>query len=178
MIINVKNYVGGEFIESPSEHHVEVTTPHTGEIIARVPLSTKLEVDQAVQAADTAFGDWSSKTVKARVQIMMRFHYLISTAYANELRDIIVKEHGKTKSEAAAEIAKGLETFEYAISMPQLACGSWLEVSRGVMCRDERCPLGVVVSIVPLYVQSLALINTLSLVTFHSWFHFGPSGML
>ena len=68
----------------------------------------------------------------------------------DELTDLIVKEHGKTKGEAVAEIMKGLETLEYAISLPQLAQGRYLEVSRGVTCRDERCPLGVVASIVPL----------------------------
>lgn len=100
----------------------------------------------------------------------------------NELADTIVLEHGKTRPEALAEIAKGLETLEYAIALPQLAQGkrTWtlkhtlhnyimtttsfyahadvlpqtlgriLEVSRGVTCRDERCPLGVVACVVPL----------------------------
>jgi malonate-semialdehyde dehydrogenase (acetylating)/methylmalonate-semialdehyde dehydrogenase len=48
-----------------------------------------------------------------------------------------------------AEIAKGNETVEYAISLPQLIQGKILEVSRGVTCHDVRRPLGVVVSIVP-----------------------------
>jgi hypothetical protein len=36
------------------------------------------------------------------------------------------------------------------MSVPQLAQGRYLEVSRGVYCRDERRSLGVVASIVPL----------------------------
>jgi malonate-semialdehyde dehydrogenase (acetylating)/methylmalonate-semialdehyde dehydrogenase len=39
-------------------------------------------------------------------------------------------EHGKTKGEAMAEVAKGLETLEYAISLPAIAQGKILEVSR------------------------------------------------
>jgi len=38
---------------------------------------------------------------------------------------------------------------EYACSLPQLAQGKIEEVSRGVLCKDRRDPLGVVVSIVP-----------------------------
>lgn len=66
-----------------------------------------------------------------------------------KLADLIVLEHGKTKEEALAEIAKGNETVEYAISLPQVAIGNYLEVSRGVTCTDSKKPLGVVCSIVP-----------------------------
>lgn len=34
---------------------------------------------------------------------------------------LIVREHGKTYGEAVGEVLKGLETLEYAASMPQLA---------------------------------------------------------
>src|SRR2546422_7992646 len=50
-------------------------------------------------------------------------------------------------SEAAAEIEKAIEVTEFACSMPQLASGEILEVSRGVECRVDRYPLGVVASI-------------------------------
>jgi acyl-CoA reductase-like NAD-dependent aldehyde dehydrogenase len=68
--------------------------------------------------------------------------------YLDELTSLIVLEHGKTKGEAKAEILKGLETLNYASGLPALCQGKYLEVSRGVTCRDERVPLGVVVSIV------------------------------
>jgi malonate-semialdehyde dehydrogenase (acetylating) / methylmalonate-semialdehyde dehydrogenase len=55
----------------------------------------------------------------------------------------------QTKSEALADVAKGNETVEYAMSLPQLTQGKVLEVSRGVTCQDVRKPLGVVASIVP-----------------------------
>ncbi len=79
---------------------------------------------------------------------MIKFHGLIQT-YKNELAALIVKEHGKTLGEAIAEINKGNETVEYAFSMPLVAPGRTLMVSRGVTCAEVRKPLGVVVSIVP-----------------------------
>jgi acyl-CoA reductase-like NAD-dependent aldehyde dehydrogenase len=130
--------------------YLDVTTPHTGQIIAQVPMSGKADVAAAVQAASQAFSQtWSTKTVKSRAQILLRFHSLVSETYVKELCDLIVEEHGKTKAEAMAEIAKGLETLEFAISAPQLLAGRQMDVSRGVNCRDDRLPLGVVASIVP-----------------------------
>jgi malonate-semialdehyde dehydrogenase (acetylating)/methylmalonate-semialdehyde dehydrogenase len=42
-----------------------------------------------------------------------------------------------------------MELTEFACSLPQIASGEVLEVSRGVECRIERYPLGVVASIAP-----------------------------
>lgn len=148
------NVVNGQPSTShSSQEWLPVTTPHTGQIVAHVLLSDKQDVDVAIQQAHQTFlTDWSLKTVKTRVQILLKFHYLVQNKYAHELAALIVREHGKTTGEALAEIAKGLETVEYAASLPQLVQGRYLEVSRGVSCRDERVPLGVVASIVPLYV--------------------------
>jgi malonate-semialdehyde dehydrogenase (acetylating)/methylmalonate-semialdehyde dehydrogenase len=142
------NYIDGNYIILNNSEHIEVTTPHSGEVIATVPMSNKEDVHNAVEAANKAFFSWSRITIKNRAKIIIKFHSLIEK-YCDELADLIVKEHGKTKSEALAEVAKGNETVEYAMGMPQLAQGKYLEVSRGVTCRDERHPLGVVVSIVP-----------------------------
>ncbi|HEX9163115.1 MAG TPA: aldehyde dehydrogenase family protein, partial [Thermoanaerobaculia bacterium] len=52
-------------------------------------------------------------------------------------------------SEGRAEVLKSAELTEFACSLPQLTAGEVLEVSRGVECRVERYPVGVVASIVP-----------------------------
>jgi acyl-CoA reductase-like NAD-dependent aldehyde dehydrogenase len=59
-----------------------------------------------------------------------------------------VRENGKNRAEALASVAKGAETVEWACSMPQLAQGKALQVSRGVWCQDHREPLGVVACVV------------------------------
>ena len=97
---------------------------------------------------------WSSvQTVKTRCDYLIRFGALIE-ANKNELADLIVLEHGKTKAEALAEVAKGHETLKYAMGAPALFAGRFMDVSRGVQCRDERLPVGVVVSIVPFSMRS------------------------
>ncbi len=51
--------------------------------------------------------------------------------------------------EAKAEVEKGIECVEYGCSLPNLAAGNQLEVSRGVACEVVYEPLGVVAGIVP-----------------------------
>lgn len=51
--------------------------------------------------------------------------------------------------EALASVLKGNETVEYACSLPQLAQGRTLQVSRGITCHETRDPLGVVACVVP-----------------------------
>ena len=65
------------------------------------------------------------------------------------LVDAIVLENGKNEAEALGDVAKGLETVEWACSMPQLISGDILKVSRGVTCHDVNEPVGVVACVVP-----------------------------
>eukprot|EP01100_Stratorugosa_tubuloviscum_P015060 TRINITY_DN8452_c0_g1_i1.p1 TRINITY_DN8452_c0_g1~~TRINITY_DN8452_c0_g1_i1.p1 ORF type:complete len:495 (-),score=279.80 TRINITY_DN8452_c0_g1_i1:73-1557(-) len=144
----INNFINNEFIESKSGQYLDVQTPKTGEIIARVALSNNEDVEFAVETAHNAYQNWSSQTVKTRVQLLFKIKHLIET-HRMELAEIIMLEHGKNRTEALAEVDKANETVEYATSLPQLIQGKWLEVSRGVTCCDKRDPLGVVVSIVP-----------------------------
>ncbi len=67
----------------------------------------------------------------------------------NELTKLVQEENGKTYDEAKAEVLKSAELTEFACSMPQLISGELLEVSKGVECRVENYPVGVVASISP-----------------------------
>jgi len=127
---------------------MEVTNPFDGSVVANIPLCNAQDVDDAVQAASAAYPGWAAKTVKTRVQCLFKLKYLMEEN-AQELADLVVLEHGKTKPEAMASLMKGIETLEYACSMPQLLPGRCQDVSNGVQCREIRESLGVVASVVP-----------------------------
>lgn len=146
-IKEVHNFINGSYIQKTGDF-LPVTTPFTGETIANVYISTSDDVNEAVSYASNAFSSWSNLTFKARASIMYKFHALLD-AHKDELAEIIINEHGKNRAEALASIAKGMETVEYACSIPQLISGNIQEVSRGVVCHDRRDPVGVVASIVP-----------------------------
>ena len=149
------NYIAGRFTPvSDATAVLDVHDPRSGEAIARLPLSTAADLDAAVAAAQRAFRPWSALPIKERVQVFYRYKALLE-ANIDELAALITEENGKIDSEARAEILKAAELCEFACSLPQIAAGEVLEVSRGVECRIERFPLGVVASIAPFNFPSM-----------------------
>jgi malonate-semialdehyde dehydrogenase (acetylating) / methylmalonate-semialdehyde dehydrogenase len=150
---DVRHWIGGQAVTGgPS--FLDVLSPSTGAVISRVPLGGAAEVDQAVAAARRAFPAWAATPIKERVQVFYRYKTLLER-HLPELGALISEEHGKIRSEAEAEILKAIELTEFACSLPQIAVGEVMEVSRGVECRLERHPLGVVASINPFNFPSM-----------------------
>jgi malonate-semialdehyde dehydrogenase (acetylating) / methylmalonate-semialdehyde dehydrogenase len=145
---DVRNYIGGQFIDAPERSFLDVTDPASGSVISRVPLSGMSDVDRAVEAAQQAFPGWSSTPIKERAQVFFRYKALLEKNI-DELAKLVSEENGKVRSEAEAEVLKSAELCEFACSLPQIIPGEVLEVSRGVECRVERYPVGVVASITP-----------------------------
>lgn len=142
------NYIGGKDIKSQSNRFLEVISPIDGNSLSRVPMSTADDLDAAVQAAKAALDGWSKTPIKERVQVFFRYKTLLERNL-DELTRLVQEENGKTYDEAKAEVEKSIELTEFACAMPQLIQGEIMEVSKGVECRTERFPVGVVASIVP-----------------------------
>ena len=149
----VENMINGRSVSSGKDM-LDVYSPLNGEVISQVTMSDSKAVDTAVNTARAAFDDWSGKTLKERVQVFFQYKYLLEK-YINELSDLVHEENGKTIGEAKAEIEKAIEVTEFACSLPQIASGEIQEVSRGVECRSDRIPLGVVASITPFNFPSM-----------------------
>jgi malonate-semialdehyde dehydrogenase (acetylating)/methylmalonate-semialdehyde dehydrogenase len=143
----VSNYLNGSFVADDLPG-LDVYNPSEGSIISRVPLSSHREVDRAVESARAAFPGWAGTTIKERVQVFFRYKALLER-HLDELAALVTEENGKIPSEARAEVLKSAELTEFACSLPQIVPGEVLEVSRGVECRIERYPLGVVAAITP-----------------------------
>jgi len=143
----VRNFVAGDFVGGDHEY-LDVYNPADGSVISRVPLSSRDDVDRAVQVAQAAFPAWSALPIKERVQVFYRYRSLLERDI-EELTALVTEENGKVYAEAKAEVLKAMELTEFACSLPQITAGEVLEVSRGVECRIERFPLGVVASIAP-----------------------------
>ena len=143
----VRNYFGGTFV-SADLPTLDVYDPSHGTVISRVPLSAAREVDAAVQSAKAAHPAWAATTIKERVQVFYKYKALLEK-HIDELSALVTEENGKVASEARAEILKAAELSEFACSLPQITPGEVLEVSRGVECRIERYPVGVVAAITP-----------------------------
>ena len=62
---------------------------------------------------------------------------------------LVLGENGKLYDEAKAEVLKGIECLEFGCSLPNIAAGEQLDVSRGVRCETTHEPLGIVAGVVP-----------------------------
>src|SRR6187455_3737591 len=150
----VQNFINGAFINASSPKKLDVISPIDGILLSTVPMSDSGDLELAVAAAKNAFPTWSKTPIKERVQVFFRYKYLLEK-HLKELAELCTEENGKTYSESVAEIEKSIELTEFATSLPQLVTGEVLEVSKGVECRTERVPLGVVASIVPFNFPSM-----------------------
>jgi len=144
----IKNFINGRFVPIESQRIMEIISPVDGTLLTELPCSAATDLDIAVIAAEEAFITWSKTPIKERVQVFFRYKALLEK-HLHQLAALGTEENGKTISESVAEIEKCIELTEFACSLPQLVTGETLEVSRGVECRTEKVPLGVVASIVP-----------------------------
>jgi malonate-semialdehyde dehydrogenase (acetylating)/methylmalonate-semialdehyde dehydrogenase len=150
----LKNFINGEFAASLSSRTLPVISPVDGVFLSEVTMSTAEDLHVAVEAARAAFHKWSKTPIKERVQVFFRYKFLLEKNL-EQLAMLCQEENGKTYGEAVAEIEKCIELTEFACSLPQLVTGEVLEVSKGVECRTEHIPLGVVASIVPFNFPSM-----------------------
>ncbi|HET7172939.1 MAG TPA: CoA-acylating methylmalonate-semialdehyde dehydrogenase [Nocardioidaceae bacterium] len=142
------HWVGGKDIAS-YDRVGPVFDPATGTQTAEVALASVAEVDVAVATAAEAYEEWRHSTLATRTAVMFAFHRLLDenrTAIARA----ITSEHGKVLTDAAGEVARGLECVEFACGIAQLLRGGHsVQVSTGVDVYELRQPLGVVAGITP-----------------------------
>lgn len=145
----LNNWIGGQWVKSASELTEDVYNPATGEVLAKVPLSTQAEVDQAVSAAAEAFTAWSRTPVPRRARVLFKYQQLL-VEHWEELARLITQENGKSFNEAHGEVLRGIECVEFAAGAPSLMMGKQLpDIASNLESGMYRYPLGVVGGITP-----------------------------
>ena len=145
----IDHWINDTLVPSTSGRNADVFNPATGEVQATVGLASVAEVDAAVEAAKSAFLSWRVTSLSRRSEIMFRFRQLVDENRAH-IAQLVSIEHGKVPSDAAGELARGLENIEFACGIPNLLKGGFSEqVSGGVDVYSIKQPLGVVAGITP-----------------------------
>jgi malonate-semialdehyde dehydrogenase (acetylating)/methylmalonate-semialdehyde dehydrogenase len=145
----IDHWIGGARRAGASGRTAPVFNPARGVQTGAVALASTAEVDAAVAAARTAFPAWRAMSLSNRAQLFFRIRELLN-AHSGDLAQLVTAEHGKVLSDAAGEVARGLEVVEFCCGLPQLLKGSMSEqVSTGVDVYSLRQPLGVVAGITP-----------------------------
>jgi malonate-semialdehyde dehydrogenase (acetylating) / methylmalonate-semialdehyde dehydrogenase len=145
----ISHWIDGKGFSGVAQRSGEVFDPATGEVAGKVDFASDDEVAAAVAAAKRALPGWRGTSLAGRTRVMFAFRELLA-ARKDELAKIVTSEHGKVESDAAGEIARGLENVEYACGAAQLLKGGFSEnASTGVDVYSIAQPLGVVGVISP-----------------------------
>lgn len=147
---DLKNYVGGEWRDAKSGEWLEDTNPATGQGIARIPLSSREDVDSAVQSALAAWESWRETPPQDRARFFFTLRDLMEQ-HLEDLSRVVVQDMGKTIEEARGEVRRAIENVEVAAGIPSLMMGYNLQdgAARGI---DEEVlyeSLGVFAGISP-----------------------------
>lgn len=145
----LKNYINGEWVDAQTNQYQSVPNPATGEELAQVPISSKEDVDTAVQAAKEAFKSWSKTPVPKRARVLFKYQQLLVN-HGDELARLITQENGKSFKEAYGEVQRGIECVEFAAGAPTLMMGKQLpDIATDIESGMYRYPVGVVGGITP-----------------------------
>lgn len=149
MTTRISHWIDGRESAGTSGRTAPVFNPATGAQTGEVDLASASEVDAAVARAAEAARSWRQASLSRRSAVLFAFRELLHQR-SDELAAIITAEHGKVLSDAAGEIARGLENVEFATGVPQLLKGGFSEqAATGVDVYNIRQPLGVVAGITP-----------------------------
>lgn len=149
MVEVLKNYIGGQWVASQATETIDVVNPATKELIAKVPVSTREELNHAAEVAHQAFESWKEVAVPKRARILFKFQQLL-LENKEALAAIITKENGKNTTEALGEVQRGIENVEFACGAPSLMMGDSLSsIATNIEGTNYRYPVGVVGGITP-----------------------------
>src|SRR5512136_1752025 len=91
----VQNFVNGEWVDSTTKNWLDVKNPATTSTIAKVPLSTKDEMNAAIEAAQEAWWAWRETPPVSRARLMFNLKHIMEREFENIAR-VISQEQGKT----------------------------------------------------------------------------------
>ncbi len=142
-----RNLIAGCWVGADDRREFDVLDPAGGQSIASVPDVGAAEVTRAIDAASAAATDWANTPVDARSAILRRIEQGILAA-SDELAGIIVKENGKPRREAEAEVAYAASFFPVAAEAIAGIDEESVPVD-GKRVRVRHRPVGVTAAITP-----------------------------
>jgi malonate-semialdehyde dehydrogenase (acetylating)/methylmalonate-semialdehyde dehydrogenase len=159
----LKFYINGKWSDPKSGTIFDDTNPAKDEVIARVPVATEKEADDAVDAAFEAFKKWKETPFRDRANCISKLRAKFAEHH-ERLSRILVQDHGRTIDEARGTVQRCIENIESACSSMYGAYkGEHVEqLATGIDCYMLWEPVGVF------------LILTPGNIPMHAWSSFVP----
>ena len=144
-----KLIIAGEQRDAADGGTTEIRNPATGELVDRVAAATQQDVDNAIDAAESAFKKWSAVPPPQRAEILYKAAHLLKER-EKDLARLLTQEQGKPLREAILEIRRFAHTLEYYAGLAKSIRGGYvpaLDDRRYGMIIKK--PIGVCGAIVP-----------------------------
>ena len=119
MPAEMHHFINGNVVQGRSGCFAPLYNPATGEQTGQVDMANTEETRAAIDAAQQAFPAWAATTPLRRARIMFRFRDLLEQ-HADELVQLITREHGKVLSDARGELTRGIEVVEFVCGIPAI----------------------------------------------------------
>ena len=108
-----QNYIGGQWVESSSGESFENINPaDTRDVIGRFPLSTRQDVNDAVNAAQEAFNRWRRTPAPRRAEILFRLGEILIRNKEVFAADM-TREMGKVLKETGGDVQEAIDCTYY-----------------------------------------------------------------
>jgi succinate-semialdehyde dehydrogenase/glutarate-semialdehyde dehydrogenase len=144
-----KLIIAGEQRDASDGGTTEIRNPATGELVDRVAAATYEDVNNAIDAADSAFRKWSAVSPAQRAEILYKAAHLLKDR-DKDLARLLTQEQGKPLREAILEIRRFAHTLEHYAGLAKTIRGGYVSAlddrRYGMIIKK---PIGVCGSIVP-----------------------------
>ena len=146
----LRNFVNGKHTDPRDGTYSDVIDPSTGEAYAKAPISSAADVDDALQAAATAFETWRDTTPAERSLAMLKFAAAVEDR-AQEITEVESKNTGKPVAlTLSEELPPSVDQLRFFAAAARLLEGR----SAGEYMRDHtsmirREPIGVCAQVTP-----------------------------
>jgi aldehyde dehydrogenase (NAD+) len=147
--VEIKNYIGGEWVTHSHLQSIVVTNPANGEQLATIPLSTESEVDEAVAVAKQAQKNWALVPAPKRADYLYAIGQKMKEK-KEHLATVLTKEMGKVIEEARGEVQEGIDMAYYMAGEGRRLFGETTPSElANKFAMSVRAPIGVVGLITP-----------------------------
>ncbi|KAM9844462.1 4-trimethylaminobutyraldehyde dehydrogenase B [Aulostomus maculatus] len=123
-----------------------VYEPATGRVLCVLQSCGAVEVDQAVKAAQSAFGHWCKMSGMERAKVMIEAAHIIENR-REEIAEMEVINNGKSITEARLDVDSARLCIEYYAGLASTLAGQHVQLAGGSFAYTRREPLGVCVGI-------------------------------
>ncbi len=141
--------IGGEWVDASEGRTFDVDDPSTGDVIATVADASVEDGLAAVTAASAALPGWAATPPRQRSEILRRMFELM-TERTDALARLIVRENGKSLSDARGEVTYAAEFFRWFAEEAVRAGGDLHTAPAGTnRILVLRQPIGVSILVTP-----------------------------